>query len=208
MSSRKNKSGAAYGLIAAFIGLFILAVFIKIPYRIYEYPQTENLVPYEEITTANPLQNCFFLPYLYNDTLYVDNLELLFGTYNRVNSTTYTLQIFDSEKEIFTQNFAAADLKDNQFYSFNLKNSKFLTGKFCFKISTNNGKLGNAVTVWQNSDGNPILRISQNLGLLGTVFSRPIGNYFMFGDLINLVVFLAYFSSLAVLIWTFEVQLN
>lgn len=195
MSSQKNTSILFFGLIALFLCVSILA---KIPYLIFENPQTE-MVPYEEITTANPLQNCFYLPYLWQDELYIDRLDLLFGTYNRTNSANYKLQISDGNNEIFSQTFKAGDLKDNQFQSFNLKNLGFKTGRFCFKISTNDGKLGNAITVWQNSNGDPILKISQDLGLPGIILNNSLNNFFKFGANTDLAIFLIYFSSLLIL---------
>jgi hypothetical protein len=148
-------------VIAAIILALFLTCFLPLPVTVYENPVTDSLVPYGEILLTNPLVQC--LPDLrdlkgYNPI----DLELLLATYNRSNNGSYKLETFalqgSTRSELNTQMFNANDVQDNKYRSFTVtipENSKEL----CFSLSAAGASTGNALTIWLNSNNEPILRI-------------------------------------------------
>jgi hypothetical protein len=142
------------------LGLFI---YLPVPVTVYSSPADENMVPRGEILPQNPLTHCTddisrFTPYRRV------NIAVMLATYNRVNTSRYRLQVYVAEngsRTVLGDEFiSASEVKDNAFRRFELEVPPTTPGRLCVSLSTNDAAEGNALTVWLNGRGNPVMEIT------------------------------------------------
>lgn len=145
---------------AVTLGLFI---YLPVPVTLYSNPQDDALTALGEILPQNPLVQCTadiatFTPYRRV------KIDLLLANYNRVNTSRYGLQVFvaeDGTKTVLSNDiFPASEVEDNKYRSFELDVPPTTPGKLCIALSTTDARTGNAITVWLNGRGNPVMEIT------------------------------------------------
>ncbi len=81
-------------------------------------------------------------------------IQICFGTYNRVNSCTVDIMVYDADDQcVFAEELPAGKLKDNDFHDFIFGRKVFSDETDYIKvvITSQDGEEGNAVTVYHSS---------------------------------------------------------
>jgi len=147
-------------IILVTLGLFM---YLPVMVTIYSAPQDDSLTPLGEILPGNPLEQCtsnisVFTPY------HEVNIDIMLATYNRVNTSNYSFQVFvqqDGIKTVLAEELVPANsVEDNAYRHFEVEVPPTTPGKLCIGLSTTDAKPGNAITVWLNGKLDPVMKIS------------------------------------------------
>jgi len=152
--------------------LFLLLIgFAKYPLSVYSISSLNLPSNFGPITKDHPFNQCIELR---GKT--VDNVQILFATFNRNNNSNYNLQIFDKtatdDKLIYEKLFNASEIKDNLYKSFDIKEYKF-PQMICIKLLTEENSNANALTVWLDQNGNAPLVLSNYFYLPQLIQNLP-----------------------------------
>ena len=97
----------------------------------------------------------------------ITSVELLFGTYNRVNEGTLEVVLSQNRAALQKWSVDVSELKDNSFHSFKLAAPVLNThsAHFQIEITCVKGEAGNAVTLWRQTtptEEDSVLRVGDN----------------------------------------------
>lgn len=108
--------------------------------KIYD-TNVKNISPLEQITQDKIITQEF------TTNRKVDSIYFLFGTYNRKNTSHYTLNIKKDNSIIFNKTIDASTLRDNEYYKIKL-NSGLDIGSYNLEIYSSDAIDGNAITLY------------------------------------------------------------
>lgn len=103
------------------------------------------------ITADNPVEQKIKLA---DEPVLLSRIGLFFGTYQRENTGTINIKIFDmnTKQELVNENIDTMELEDNQYFYMTIA-SNVLTSDINIVVTSNGKDPNNAVTLWSNMDG-------------------------------------------------------
>ncbi|MNW44173.1 hypothetical protein D3C74_213960 [compost metagenome] len=130
-------------LIVIFILLFSSYLFNR--HNKYEIVQTLAEVTVGEVTRDVSIEQTFIA-----DKNNLSAIEILFGTYNRINNSNLVIQLIDDKGDLLVnKEIQTSSLKDNQFKEFPFPRIGKSKGReYSILIGSENGFENNAITVW------------------------------------------------------------
>jgi|WetSurMetagenome_2_1015567.scaffolds.fasta_scaffold53748_4 hypothetical protein len=204
MGEKTIKSVSLWILAAAVLTAGILFYVLPVKVTVIDNPRDENMMPFGVIKDTQPLEMCL------SDTLNLETyrdvkFELMLATFNRANSSGYTLTFYtmnDGKKNVISEtSFSAADIQDNSYKTFVLPPGKSRLDKLCFNLASADATDENGITIWMNSRSEPVIKISAYTNLYNLISRISRKNIFPLGEVTVLGLFLTYLVSLAYLIW-------
>jgi hypothetical protein len=192
-----KKSGYIFAgiiILLTFASVFFLPVHITL----LNVGADSGMIPFGGITGRQPLELC--LSEQINVASYENvNLELLLATYNRTNTSHYTLSVFETvngqKKALHKISFEAEGVTDNAYKPFAIHLEENKTVRPCLSLTSTDATSENALTVWLNADSEPVLRITAKENLLGLINHVTGQNTFPLGKEAVLGLFLTYIAS-------------
>ncbi|MFC9711215.1 hypothetical protein ACFTRD_23960 [Paenibacillus sp. NPDC056933] len=137
-----------------FIGMLILIITFSLSLfyteskQYQDVSQTSSEVPIGELVKSDIIRQSFIVQH--NN---FNEVQIYFGTYQRLNNSTLKLELFDEEKNvIYEELFNSIELEDNKFRDFVFDPVKNSAGKkFIVSITVEGGEIGNYITLWKSS---------------------------------------------------------
>jgi len=181
------------GVVLVIAITLVLYWFLPVSFTIYAQPDKGNLRPADTISTATPLEQC-----IDGTFAAVNSLDILLGTYNRQNTNMNHFEIFTFEngqkKVLFKEDFSSAKVEDNDYFAF-IFPPMDIAGKFCFLLTSSDAGNTNGITLWLNSQSEPVLKLTSTMPLHEAVKKMGMENRFHLPQIAVVALCLLYLAS-------------
>ena len=142
--------------------LLILVVGIYVvSFEQFRHKAVEGYAPEAEFIIGEITDETVIREEITAQSEYVDRIEIMAGTYDRVNSSSFTVKIFDKDKnELINESFSSSLLNNNSYKAFYFSNPVSINkcDLLTIEISAENTADGGSFTIYAgnvlNSDGN------------------------------------------------------
>jgi hypothetical protein len=162
MMNLKKNNIAEFALTLIVTGVIALAIYFMLPVRAARYDNRDDGVnrPFGNITAGNPLDYC--MQGQFED---INGLEIYTATYRRKNTNINHLKLYESERgvngTIYETDFSSQFVADNEYFKVLFPKTS-VNGTLCLSVTSSGATPQNAITVWLNRKGAPIIRLDSS----------------------------------------------